>query len=194
MPKSPKEMGEAIARNLPARTGRTFDEWVALTKKSGLATRKERIAWLKSEHQLGSVTAMFIAAESEGKGIVDEYADEGALLDAMYAGDKAALRPLYEELAKTAKKLGKDVGLTVCKTYVGIRRAKQFAMIKPWKTRVDLGLVLPGVKPGGRLDPAGPIGSERMTHRIRITTGKDIDEDVKGWLRRAYEASTARSR
>jgi hypothetical protein len=27
MPKSPKEMGEAIARNLPAKTGRTFDQW-----------------------------------------------------------------------------------------------------------------------------------------------------------------------
>lgn len=189
MPKSPKEMGDAIARNLPRKTGRTFDEWVALTKKPGLASRKERIAWLKSEHKLGSVTALFIAAEAEGKSIVDEYSNEDALLDAMYAGERAALRPLYDELAKTAKKLGKDVDLTVCKTYVGIRRGKQFAMVKPWKTRVDLGLVLRGVQPAGRLGPAGPIGSERMTHRIAISTKKEIDGELKAWLRRAYEAA-----
>ena len=190
MPKSPKEMGDAIARNLPQKTGRTFDEWVALTKKSGLATRKERIAWLKAEHKLGSVTAMFIAAESEGKSIVGEYSDEGALLDGMYAGEKAELRPLYDELAKTAKKLGKDVELTVCKTYVGIRRARQFAMLRPsTKTRVDLGLTLPGVTPAGRLAKAGSIGNDRMTHRIEITSKKDIDAEVKDWLRRAYEAA-----
>ena len=40
MPKSPKEMGEAIARNLPAKTGRTFEQWVALLKKDGPDNRK----------------------------------------------------------------------------------------------------------------------------------------------------------
>ena len=35
MPKSPKEMGEAIAKNLPAKTGRTFEEWVELTRQNG---------------------------------------------------------------------------------------------------------------------------------------------------------------
>jgi predicted transport protein len=189
MPKSPKEMGEAIARNLPEKTGKTFDQWVAIARKAGLANRKERVAWLKSEHQLGSVTAMFIAAEAEGRSIVAEYSDEGALLDAMYAGDRAALRPLYDELANAAKKLGRDVDLTVCKTYVGIRRRKQFAMVKPWKSRVDLGLVLKGVKAAGHLGVAGPIGSERMTHRVQISANKEIDGDVKNWLRQAYEAA-----
>lgn len=183
-------MGDAIARNLPEKTGRTFEEWVAIARESGLKTRKERIAWLKSEHKLGSVTAMFIASESEGKSIVDEYSDEGALLDAMYAGDKAALRPLYDELAKAAKKLGKDARLTVCKTYVGMSRARQFAMIRPsTKTRVDLGLVLTGVKPAGRLVKAGSIGNDRMTHRLEVTSKKDIDAEVLAWLRKAYDAA-----
>jgi predicted transport protein len=192
MPKSPKEMGEAIARNLPEKTGKTFDQWVAIARNSGLANRKERIAWLKSEHKLGSVTAMFIAAEAEGRSIVAEYSDEGALLDAQFAGDKGALRPLYDELAKAAKRLGKDVELTVCKTYVGIRRRKQFAMVKPGKSRVDLGLVLKGVKPVGRLGTAGPIGNDRMTHRVQISSKKEIDGEVKAWLRQAYEASEPR--
>ena len=37
MPKSPKEMGEAIAKNLPAKTGRTFEQhWAhAYTVREG---------------------------------------------------------------------------------------------------------------------------------------------------------------
>jgi predicted transport protein len=190
MPKSPKEMGDAIAKNLPAKTGRTFEEWVALTREKGLSSRKERIAWLKSEHGLGSVTAMFIAADAEGKSMVATYADEDALLEGMYGGDKAALRPIYDQLAKTAGKLGRDVELTVCKTYVGIRRKRQFAIIKPGaRERVYLGLTLPGAKTGGRLLNAGSIGNDRMTHRIEIASKKDIDAEVIGWLKAAFDAT-----
>jgi hypothetical protein len=190
MPKSPKEMGDAIARNLPAKTGRTFGEWVTLTKAHPAAARKERIAWLKSEYGLGSVTAMFIAAEAEGRSVIDTYADEGALLDQMFAGEKGALRPLYDGVTTLARKLGKDVDLTVCKTYVGVRRGRQFAMIKPTtRTRVDIGLVLPKVKPEGRLMKAGSIGNDRMTHRIEITSKKEIDGEVKRWLQAAYDGA-----
>jgi hypothetical protein len=190
MPKSPKEMGEAIVRNLPAKTGRTFEQWVALLKKEGPGTRKARVAWLKSQHQLGTVTAMFIAAEAEGRGIVSQYADEGALLDGMFSGAKSGLRPLYDELARIARKLGKDLDLTVCKTYVGVRRGRQFAMIKPTtRTKLDLCLVLPGVKPAGRLLKAGSIGGERMTHRVEIAAKKEIDGEVKAWIKAAYEGT-----
>jgi predicted transport protein len=181
-------MGAAIARNLPAKTGRTFQQWVDLVKKAGLATRLERVEWLKSNHRLGTVTANYIAAEAEGRSIIDAYADESALLEDMYSGEKAALRPLYDELAKTARKLGNEVDLTVCKTYVGIRRGRQFAMIKPaTRTRVDLGLALPEAKPAGRLLKAGSMGNERMTHRIEIASKKEIDAEVRRWLRAAYE-------
>lgn len=188
MPKTPKEMGEAIRRNLPEKTGRTFEEWVALTKKDGPADRREMVAWLKLEHGLGTVTANFVAAEAVGKSIESTYADEGALLEGMFAGDRAALRPLYEKLAETARKIGDDVEVTVCKTYVGIRRGRQFAMLRPTtKTRVDVGLALPKVKPEGRLVKAGSIGNDRMTHRIEITTGREIDVEVKRWLKAAYD-------
>ena len=190
MPKSPKEMGEAIARNLPAKTGRTFEEWVELTRRQGFSTRRERVEWLKSKHGLGTVTATFIAADAEGQSIAAEYADEGALLDAMYSGDKAGLRSLFDELAKAARKLSKDVDLTVCKTYVGIRRGRQFAMIKPGtRARVFLGLVLPGAKAGGRLLKAGSIGNDRMTHRIDIASKQDIDAECLRWLKAACDAA-----
>src|ERR1700690_1418814 len=42
---------------MPKKTGRSLDEWIALTKKSGPSTEKERIAWLKNEHKLGTNSA-----------------------------------------------------------------------------------------------------------------------------------------
>ena len=70
---------------------------------------------------------------------------------------------------------------------VGMRRARQFGMIKPaTKGRVFLGLTLPDVEPAGRLLPAGSIGNDRMTHRIEITTVTEIDGEVKRWLKTAY--------
>jgi predicted transport protein len=188
MPKSPKEMIAAVVDNLPTKTGRSLEQWATLVKKEGLADQKAMIAWLKTEHGIGTVTAHFIAAEALGKSVVDAYADEGALLDAMYGGERAGLRRLYERLAETAGKLGEDVEMTVCKTFVGLRRKSQFAMIRPTdKGRVDLGLALPKVKPEGRLVKAGSIGNDRMTHRIEITAVKEIDGDVRRWLKAAYE-------
>ena len=87
-----------------------------------------------------------------------------------------------------ARKLGKDVELTVCKTYVGVRRGRQFAMIKPaTRTRVDLCLVLPDVQADGRLLKFGSVGGERMTHRIGIGAKSEIDGEVKAWLKGAYQ-------
>lgn len=188
MPKSPKEMIEAIQRNLPQKTGRSFEQWVALAKKRKTDDRKALTAWLKSEHSLGTVTAHFIAADALGRSIADAYADEGALLDAMYGGERAALRPIYDRLAETAQTLGDDVTLTVCKTYVGIRRKRQFAMIKPAnRPCILLGLALPGVAPAGRLAKAGAIGNDRMTHRIEVGAADEVDQAVKRWLKAAYE-------
>ncbi|HWC95837.1 MAG TPA: DUF5655 domain-containing protein [Candidatus Sulfopaludibacter sp.] len=188
MPKSPKEMGQAIQRNLKAKSGRTFAEWVELARAENLGSRKERVVWLKSAHKLGTVTAMFIAAAAEGHAVDEEYADEDLLLSRMYGGERAALRPVYDAVTAMALKLGKDVELTVCKTYVGIRRRRQFAMIKPTtRTRVDVGLVLPKAKVDDRLVVAGSIGNDRMTHRIGVGARGEVDGEVKKWLKAAYD-------
>jgi predicted transport protein len=188
MPKSPKEMGESIARNLPEKTGRTFAQWVALTKKEAFPNRKQAVEWLMATHKLGRVTANFIAADAEGKSIAAAYSDEGALLNTMFDGERAALRPVYDAVTKAARALGKDVELTVCKTYVGIRRGRQFAIVKPTtRTRLDLGLVLPKVKPAGSLLKAGSIGNDRMTHRMELTSKKDLNAELKAWLKTAYD-------
>jgi len=85
--------------------------------------------------------------------------------------------------------------LTVGKTHVGIRRRRQFGVINPSpRTRVDLGLALPGVKTGGRLLNAGSIGNDRMAHRIEIASKINIDDKGIRWLKAAFAATTAPGR
>jgi hypothetical protein len=181
-------MMAAIERNLPARTGKTLAQWVALLKKGGPRDRAGRVAWLRKEHGLGGATATLVAYAAEGRRPQDDYADGDALVDAMYSGRRAALRPIHEAVLAAARKLGSDVTPSTRKTYVSLVRRRQFGAIQPCATdRVDLGLVLPGVEATGRLEKTTTVGGGRVTHRVALRSPKDVDPEVRRWLAAAYD-------
>ena len=192
MPNSPQDMMRAIITNLPARTGRSFDEWVALTSEQainqlGMSKSGEVVTWLKSEYGLGHSTAFIIAAEALKPTDYVAPTDE-QIIAAQYAGAKAALRPIFEQLLAYAQSLGGDVRIEPRQTYVAFARAKQFALVQPsTKTRVDLGLILPGAVPSERLAASTNFGSGSINRRVALAAPADIDTEVEGWLRQAYE-------
>jgi hypothetical protein len=53
---------------------------------------------------------------------------------------------------------------------------------------VDLGLILPGRPVGGRLESSATFNA-LFTHRVRIASIADVDEDVVSWIRDAYRAA-----
>ncbi len=53
---------------LKQKTGRSLDEWMAYLKKNGPKDEKERRAWLKEKHGLGTNTAWWLAERLDGKG------------------------------------------------------------------------------------------------------------------------------
>ena len=55
-------------------------------------------------------------------------------------------------------------------------------------TRLDVGLILPAVKPTSRLEAAGSFNA-MFTHRVRLASVADVDVELKRWLKRAYDAS-----
>jgi len=179
---------------LPVKTGRSLDEWLKFIKKSGPKTEAERRDWLKSEHGLGTNSASWLAQRAEGKG--NEDSDPEAYLRAaegyvekMFSGPKASLRPIYEELLKLGLSMGKDAKACPCQTIVPLYRKHVFAQIKPTtQTRIDMGFALKDLKATGRLiDTGGFAKKDRITHRIAITSLADIDDEVKRWMRHAYE-------
>jgi hypothetical protein len=174
--------------NLQKNTGKSLEEWIELVDKSGPATEKERAQWLKTKHELGPNIAGWIAERAAGKRGAEDY-DPETLVTQMFAGKKAELLPLYEELLECGLSLGEDVKACPCKTIVPLYRVQVFAEIKPTTTtRIDLGFALKNTKAKGRLiDTGGFAKGNRITHRIPITEPADIDDEVHRWLKAAYE-------
>lgn len=183
------------ADELPAKTGRTLDQWAEAVRRSGLEERKDRIAWLKGAHQLGTNTAWHIADYAADVTTWDgdpaNYLRQAAgYAEAMFAGPKAALRPIFDRLVKEARKLGRDVKVCPCKTIVPFYRARVFAEVKPaTRTRVELSFALGNAPFTGKLRPNPRAkGNDRLKHQIALATVADIDAEVLGWLTAAYEA------
>jgi hypothetical protein len=186
MAKSPEEVRKNMLENLPETTGKSLAEWLALIRAAGLRKHGEIMKFLKGEHGVSHGYANQIALkalEPEGTPI----AEGDSLVAAQYAGAKAKLQPVYAALVSAVKSFGPDIECSPKKAYVSLRRSKQFALIQPsTATRVDIGLVLKGVKPGGRLEAAGSFNA-MVTHRVRLSSLEEVDAELIAWLRRAYD-------
>ncbi len=182
------KMEESSMANLKERTGRSVEEWVRVVKKSGPATEKERIAWLKDAHGITTNYALWIAKRVDGGGSAAAY-DPDAMVEEMFAGKKAVLRPIYDRMLALAFGLGKDVRVSPCKTIVPFYRKHVFAQMKPTTaTRVDVGFALKDMKPSGELISTGGFEKgDRITHRIPVASLNEIDTEVRKWLKHAYE-------
>ena len=77
-------MVEKWKNELPAKTGRSLDEWIALVRKSGPPTEIERREWLKKEHKRGTNSAWWIAERADGKGAEEDSPE--AYLEAAESG------------------------------------------------------------------------------------------------------------
>ena len=171
--------------NIEDRYGKSLSEWFALIAASGLAKHTEVVAMLKAEHGLAHCAAHRVSLLSR-QAAAPAPASAGAATDDLYAGKKAGLRPLHDRLMTVISGFGGDVVTAPKKGYLSLRRRKHFAMIQPSAAgRLDLGLILPGVAPAGRLEPAGSFNA-LFIHRVRVRSADDIDHELTGWLRAAY--------
>jgi predicted transport protein len=164
---------EDMIRQLP---GPPVEEWIAMLPEGSYG---EKHAFLVEQGLPSNHAAAVLWWEKNA---------DAPLVERQYAG-KEALLPIYERLATVIGALGKDVEPGPRGTYVSYGRPKQFALVKPsTKTRVDLGLRLPGAAATERLQEAGSFGSGNITHRVALTSPDDVDAELEGWLREAYAA------
>ena len=177
---------QTMIQNLKEKTGKSLDEWVKIAKGSKLEKHSEIIKFLKSEHGLGHGYANLVAHTLKGQSEEGKAAADDPVA-AQYAGEKAGLKPIYDALVNAIGKFGKDVEISPKKTYVSVRRNKQFALIQPTtKTRVDVGINLKGIAPAGKLEASGSFNA-MVSHRVRVESAKDVDKELIGWLKQAYE-------
>jgi len=184
MPKSPDEIAASMIANMKEKTGKTLEQWIKIAKATKLEKHGQIVKSLKTDHGMthgfANTVAHKMLASDAGS------ANAGDLIDAQYAGPKAELRPIYKALIAEIKKFGKDVEIAPKKSYVSLRRNKQFALIQPsTKTRVDVGINMKGAKTTKRLEASGSFNT-MVSHRVRTADTKDVDRELVGWLKKAY--------
>jgi hypothetical protein len=182
-------------RNIQARTGKSIAELLAAVAASGLARHGERRAWLMEQFKLGygdANTVIHFAdkplPDLSGAALaVPPAAQEGDPLDAIYTGAKAHLRPLHEKVMQAVAALG-PCEQAPKKTYISLRRKKQFAMLGPaTNDQVEIGLNAKSLPPHPRLKALPPGGMCQYT--VRLGQTQEVDETLTGWLRAAYDAA-----
>ncbi|MCP4167187.1 MAG: hypothetical protein GY759_15050 [Chloroflexi bacterium] len=110
------------------------------------------------------------------------------VIDNQYSGGKSRLRPIYDQLLLEINQLGDDIEQSPRKSYVVFKRKRPFALILPSaRSRVDLGLRLPGYSPTNRLEETPNFGSGSITHKVALHSPSDVDGEVLAWLQSAYE-------
>ena len=170
-------------RILERRTGEGLDEWIRRINRAKPSDEASLRKWLNERGVTGYAQSLLVMERFGYPDFVRATADE--LIEAQYA-DRDTLKPIYDAVIKVASRVG-DVTLQARKTYVSLLTPRRtFARVQPTtRTRVDLGLRLEEQKPGGRLSPSSL--HETMRFQIGLTSPRDVDDEVRAWLRRAYQ-------
>lgn len=181
--RDPRAETAAQLRNIEQSLGVPLADVATAVQAANLDKHGQIVAFLKSEYGLthGNANGLAHAVRDQ---LAGGPAGEDDLLAAQYAGAKAGLRPVYDQLAEIAQRQGDDVSIVIQKTGVAFRRAKQFAVVKAASsTRVQLGLNLPETP-----DDARVVATSGMcTHSVDVRSPVDIDDRLVAWVSQAYD-------
>ena len=175
--------------NIQKKTGKSLDELAALVKSSGLTKHGQIRDMLKRELGLGHGDAnalTHVVLQSDGTRTA-KGKSEAEVLDEIYSGKKADLRPIHDALMRHIDTFGKFENLPK-KGYISLRRKKQFAMIGPkTNTRVEVGLNVKDLPSNERLleQPKGSM----CNYIVRVTDASQVDDQLIAWVRSAFESA-----
>lgn len=175
---------QTMVANMPEKTGKSLEEWQAYLKTKSFAKFSEAVNHLKKEHGVTHGFANAIVHLSQNAD-----SDDDDLLHAQFEG-KEELKPYYSSLEKAISAFGSDVDFSIKKTYVSVRRKKQFGIIQPsTKARLDVGINLKDTPLAGKLEQSGSFNS-MVSHRWRVESASDITPELIGYLQKAYEQAS----
>ena len=182
---------ETQLKNIQMKTGKSLAEFREIIAESGLSKHGEIRAMLIRKFGLGYGDAnslVHFALESDGQTAAQaSLASIDQVLAEIYAGGRAPLRPIHDRLMAAIQRFG-AFEIVPKKSYVSLRRKKQFAMIGPAsKGRVELGLNMKDVKPTSRLTAMPPGGMCQYT--VDVTSPGEVDKELIGWIRKAFDGA-----
>ncbi len=182
---------ETQIKNIQAKTGKSLEELGALMRASGLTKHGELRDMFKQTLGLGHGDAnmlVHVLLNSDGERAAKASgASMDQVLDGIYTGGKAGLRPLHERLMAEIDQFG-EFEIAPKKGYVSLRRKKQFAMIGPAsKGRLEVGLNMKGLEPTERLTAMPPGGM--CNYKVYLSDASEVNAELLGWLRSAFASA-----
>ncbi|MCB8945962.1 MAG: DUF4287 domain-containing protein [Ardenticatenaceae bacterium] len=182
---------ETQLQNIQTKTGKSLEELTRFVKQSGLTKHGQIRDMLKRELGLGHGDANTIthfalnADDASAAKAQDLSTDE--VLDGIYVDKKAHLRPIHDKLMTAVNQLG-EFEIAPKKTYVSLRRKKQFAMIGPaTNSRVEVGLNIKDLAPDERLNEMGP--GKMCNYIVKVVDPDEVDEQLIAWIEQAYHSA-----
>lgn len=175
--------------NIEKKTGKTLDELYAWLGSTGLEKHGQLRDAAKSDLGLGhgdANTLVTLFRRSIGAATAPASSADAAL-ETIYTGPKADLRPIHDRVMEAIAGLG-PFEIAPKKTYLSLRRKKQFAMVGPaTKTQVEIGLNVKELPAGGRLVALKPGGM--CQYKVRVSEPSEVDDELVGWIRSAYDSA-----
>lgn len=180
---------QAYLNNIKAKTGKDPEDFLELARANGLLTPGTKtgalVAWLKEDFGLGHGHAMAIVATIQAATRPQPGRDER--IDRHFSGARSHWRPTYEQLLRELSGFGPSVTAAPTNSYISLLTSdKKFGVLQISKDRLDVGIKLKDVEADGRLEPASGWNS-MVSHRVRVTVPTQVDGQLVGWLRQAYE-------
>ena len=176
--------------NIEAKTGKTLQEFRGILQGSGLSKHGELRAYVMEKFGLGhgdANTLVHLVNRSDGTGAAAGKS-EADVLEEIYAGPKAVLRPIHDAIMAILQPMG-EFEVAPKKGYVSLRRKKQFAMVGPaTKTQVEIGINAKDLGPAAdRLVAQAPGGM--CQYKVRVSSVGEVDAELGSWLRQAFDSS-----
>jgi len=188
---TPQQMLARMVETIGDRTGRSWDEWVAVARATGIGKHKALTDHLKTEHGLRHSEAQFLAWEVTDPGRLESYSRPKDLVSELYSGRRAHLRPLYEALLAAGLGTGDDARAHVCRTYTSVSTGRNFAMLNPRTQKaIDVDLSLPADVESPRLLPQKG-SNPHFSRKVRITSAAEVDAELVRLLSLAADHARA---
>ncbi|MBI1768111.1 MAG: DUF4287 domain-containing protein [Bacteroidetes bacterium] len=175
--------------NIKTKTGKTPDDFKKLAVKKGFLKEGvkagEIVGWLKKDFDLGHGHAMAIYSLLKGAKEKKETVEKN--MAKHFAGGKSFWQPVFDSLLNNLKEFGDDIAVAPTNSYLSILRGeRKMAIVRITSSHMEIGIKLKGVASTKRFNSADSWNT-MMTHRVQVTSEKQVDKELMNWLRSAYE-------
>ncbi len=109
-------------------------------------------------------------------------------VDDHFKDEDKSLRAVYDKLIATAREFG-PVQQSAKKTSIHLDNHSAFAGVQVRKNYLLLNLKSDRKLKSKRIHKSEQLSAKRFHHELKIASTDDLDAELKGWLKEAYELS-----